>query len=522
MVDISFIYHKSSWLLQYPVDLNRPLHQHQQPTISLLVDLCARKIVQDSSTTKRVVSIIPHELYYNLMKAALLLSKDRAIEVLICHWPWRCLSLQKLAPDLFDTVTVLYDDTYFADRMRTAVKYTTCLTHTFVECLKRRAPTKLCSLDLSGFPVAEVIVNYLSSHVMLVYNEERQRQIIGEYNRVTQHWPQEEKQLYHLDTTLPDDKFVIYLDAFVEANDTHMELCRALKTTRSDASQFKLCVRRLDLSSMQIARIVVLLEQVDPEHFTGVSLQYTALLKEEGLVLLSEVMGRLYNLTSLDLSCNNIMASKDPATCRLLSETLACLPRLSRLDLSNNRTEHKLRQLLKNVQRPLEYLRICACGVRESDLYYLAASHHASALRHLDISENWFGRKIPAVLVLLKSIAPTLQVLEMEDCDLEASDMDTMLALCPMLMCVRYWNIGYNNQLRSVLMLEHVENFAQMAQLQALQLSFPTDCFSSQQDENNILDKSQFSCNFLTRMGVLCERAGRPNIAVHIIGDGYV
>jgi len=58
---------------------------------------------------------------------------------------------------------------------------------------------------------------------------------------------------------------VIYLDAFVEANDTHMELCRALKTTRSDASQFKLCVRRLDLSSMQIARIVVLLEQVDPE-----------------------------------------------------------------------------------------------------------------------------------------------------------------------------------------------------------------------------------------------------------------
>ena len=58
---------------------------------------------------------------------------------------------------------------------------------------------------------------------------------------------------------------MICLDAFVEADDTHMELCRALRTTRSDASQFKLCVRRLDLSSMQIARIVVLLEQVDPE-----------------------------------------------------------------------------------------------------------------------------------------------------------------------------------------------------------------------------------------------------------------
>ena len=153
MVDISFIYHKSSWLLQYPVDLTRVEDRHQHPKISPLVDLCARKIVQDSSMTKRVASIIPHELYYNLMKAALLLSRDRAIEVLICQWPWPRLSLQKLAPDLFDTVTVLYDDTYFAERMRTAVKYTTCLTHTFVECLKRRAPTKLCSLDLSGFPV---------------------------------------------------------------------------------------------------------------------------------------------------------------------------------------------------------------------------------------------------------------------------------------------------------------------------------------------------------------------------------
>ena len=110
----------------------------------------------------------------------------------------------------------------------------------------------------------------------------------------------------------------------------------------------------------------------------------------------------------------------------------------------------------------------------------------------------------------------------MEDCDLEASDMDTMLALCPMLACMRYWNIGYNNQLRSALMLEHIENFVQMAQLQALQLSFPADCFGSQQDENNILDKTQFSCSFVARMGLLCERAGRPNIAVHIIGDGYV
>ena len=237
-------------------------------------------------------------------------------------------------------------------------------------------------------------------------------------------------------------------------------------------------------------------------------------------MLLSEVMARLYNLTSLDLSCNNIMVSKDPATCRLLSETLASLPRLSRLDLSNNRMEHKLRQLLKNIQRPLEYLRICACGVRESDLYYLATSRHATALQHLDISENWFGRKITAVLVMLKAVAPTLNVLEMEDCDMEPSDMDALLAVCPMMTCVRFFNVAYNDQLRSARVIEHAENIAQMPQLQAVQLSAPLDCFGSAEDVNMVIDSSgQFIHRFTSRISMLCEQAGRPNIVVHVTDD---
>ena len=154
MVDKSFIHcDKTSWALHYAVDLTKIEDRHQHAKISLLVDLCARTIVQDSSQTKRVVLFIPHELYYNLMKAALLSSRDGAIEVLICQWPWQRLSLQKLVPDLFDSVALLYDNPYFSETMRTSIKYTTCLTQTFVECLKRRAPTKLRTLDLSGFPV---------------------------------------------------------------------------------------------------------------------------------------------------------------------------------------------------------------------------------------------------------------------------------------------------------------------------------------------------------------------------------
>lgn len=65
------------------------------------------------------------------------------------------------------------------------------------------------------FP-AEVIVNYLASHVMLVHNEQRQKEIISIYNQVTQNLPDDQRQQYQLDSTLPDNtcqwkKFILFV-----------------------------------------------------------------------------------------------------------------------------------------------------------------------------------------------------------------------------------------------------------------------------------------------------------------------
>ena len=236
-----------------------------------------------------------------------------------------------------------------------------------------------------------------------------------------------------------------------------------------------------------------------------------------------QVMPRLNNLTSLDLS-SNVWDPIDP-TWRLLSETLASLPSLTRLDLSSNDMPDKLRQLLENIGQPLECLRIRYSGVTEADLFYLAASHHATALQQLDISDNWFRGQIGAVLVLLKAVAPTLNVLDMHDIGLEASEMDTLLAFCPMLTLLRFWTIGENDELRSDLMLEHAENIVRMPQLQAVQLSAPLD----DQDEDMVIDNIlpennvQFIHMFTARVSMLCETADRPNIQVvdYIPRDDY-
>ena len=61
---------------------------------------------------------------------------------------------------------------------------------------------------------AEVIVTYLSSHALLVYNEARQKEIISMYNEVAGNLQAEVKHKYQLETTLPEEcckiDFMVY------------------------------------------------------------------------------------------------------------------------------------------------------------------------------------------------------------------------------------------------------------------------------------------------------------------------
>ena len=54
------------------------------------------------------------------------------------------------------------------------------------------------------FIPAEVIVNYLSSHCLLVYNEVRQQEIVDMYIEVTRNEPPEKTVNYTVDRTLPE------------------------------------------------------------------------------------------------------------------------------------------------------------------------------------------------------------------------------------------------------------------------------------------------------------------------------
>ena len=162
MFKMDVVYYKGA-LYPLPLDLNEDLMACEP--MKNLVDICSEKIVLDSTTTNKAIDAVPRDLCYNLMRAALLNTRDRSIEVLISRWPWRVISLKKLAPPLFSSVRALYDDDYIKVQMRKGVKCTTCLAHTFVECLKKRSPTQLKYLDMTGFPAGMCNVT-----ITFVYN----------------------------------------------------------------------------------------------------------------------------------------------------------------------------------------------------------------------------------------------------------------------------------------------------------------------------------------------------------------
>ena len=84
-MDISFMCNYKGML--YPLHLDPDGKEGNRKSLKIeeyiksLVDICAEKIVLDGSSTLRAMDVIPSELCYSLMKAALLNTRDRAIEV---------------------------------------------------------------------------------------------------------------------------------------------------------------------------------------------------------------------------------------------------------------------------------------------------------------------------------------------------------------------------------------------------------------------------------------------------------
>lgn len=459
----------------YPLDLHAaPAIGRFQKSTSSLVETCCKFIVRDSNFTSYIVNIVPKELRVCLMKEALKENKDRAIEVLLSNWHMEALVLRELTPNIFTSLKPLHDTYYLSDIVRQGLRYTTCLAHTFLECVKKKMPTRLRYLDLSGFPTAEVILYYLATHCMLAHNEARQTAMVNMYNTAIQYLPTNRTSM-HADNCLPESVLVIKLDAFVTSDQTHAELCKALKVSGFPESKLRLCIEKLDATCLGEPKITIMLKQIDRRSLKGIRLKYNSLTCDEFIKMEPELR-RFENLTALDLSCNTIHLYQNDTVCERMSETLSLLPQLTRLDLSNNRIKNRLRHILQNMNQSLRYLRLCGCGLTNLDLTYLAHSHHAPALQEVDISENTLTACTRSLGQFFCEAGSSLCVFEAEDTKLTDEVLLTLVHHLRSLKNLLYMNIAENNFSANTLQC-FMQVFASLPAVTTVRIPYCRECY---------------------------------------------
>ena len=213
------------------------------------------------------------------------------------------------------------------------------------------------------------------------------------------------------------------------------------------------------------------------QFLSGLCLKFNAL-HNEILPVLCPAIQTLKHLTALDLGCNDLRVAVSPDAAVYLGRMLAELPLLERLDMSNNALRSMVETLLQGIQRPLRFLRLCACLLSVADMQYLVSSHHSQGLQELDISENNLGMFYEVTCDFLLACAPHLAVIELENCRLSESQLENFLGtICCQLQLVKYLNICRNKNLSQNILVPSLPTLAQMPALVAFKVSYPLECY---------------------------------------------
>ena len=169
-----------------------------------------------------------------------------------------------------------------------------------------------------------------------------------------------------------------------------------------------------------------------------------------------------------------------------MSTLFTHLVNLTRLDLSNNRLKGKLRRLLSQIEKPLEYLRLAGCGLTLSDLTYLAISHHTAGLYELDISENALGNALSALIHLLRGIQLHIQVLEMEDTGLIDEKFNSLLmsSCFSNMNCLMYINVA-GNAISVLTCNMFLRSVTSLSDLWYICMSYPRECYQENEDNQD-------------------------------------
>ena len=168
------------------------------------------------------------------------------------------------------------------------MKYSADIVHSFIDALRNRR-TKLRYLDITGLPIAEIIIKYVATHCRLAQKEYQRNCLIDEYLQnvndlenlcektttpttptptPTQTTTNSSTPSHFIrsdlkkTTSLPDEQLVFRFDCILQERATYDELMGALDANSLN-TRFRMQIAKLDLLCLGKTNIIRLLEKLD-------------------------------------------------------------------------------------------------------------------------------------------------------------------------------------------------------------------------------------------------------------------
>lgn len=187
--DFSYLFFRNgaSFRINYNESEEDILHQ---PRISRLKSLCCSMIVRNEYLTEKACDSIPKELFDHLFRAALHYTQDdTCVNILISRWPYRVFRLENFVDEKLTSLKMLLCEKTALQRTKQAIKYSVIIIPRFIDSIRQQQQitdkklSNLRILDVTNFPVVELIIRYISTHCRLAEKESRRNQLIDIYNQ---------------------------------------------------------------------------------------------------------------------------------------------------------------------------------------------------------------------------------------------------------------------------------------------------------------------------------------------------
>ncbi|NXO91280.1 LRC14 protein, partial [Certhia brachydactyla] len=267
----------------------------------------------------------------------------------------------------------------------------------------------------------------------------------------------------------------VHADLFV--NGTSYGILRdALQT--GAAGPLRLKCREFQAEKLSLAGIVSLLESLDPSCVRRVDLRFRNL-GLTGLSVILPHLSRFPELRSLKLQYSNVDVRRPtPESAigiRCLAGQLGMLPSLRELNLGSSRLSGNLRQILCDLQAPLESLELAFCSLVPADLAFLSQSFHAPALKRLDLSGHDFSQGLLEPLrLLLEETSASLLHLDLMECRMADSHLDALLPTLRRCSRLRFLGL-YGNSLSTAALKDLLQKTLELPDLCLVVYPFPVD-----------------------------------------------